>query len=111
MIALTPCNPINSGRDMLSSLIYLDRYRNEGTRTYSEHAAYTEAGEKYRPDSDHSRFELAAFEIPRNQVSVYTANPTVRLSETYLPEGRALFLIHPQILEEQRNYCRLYYIY
>ena len=88
---------------MKQSLIYLDRYRNEGTRTYSEHAGYTEAQEKYRPDSRHSHFELAVFEVPLDQMLTYTANPPISLVEKYLAGDHILFCIHPQILETHRD--------
>jgi len=90
---------------MIPSLLYLDRYRNEGTRTYSEHAGYTEAHEKYRPYSKHPQFELAVFEVPRDEMLVYTANPYRELETVYLAAdaGKILFCIHPQILEEHRD--------
>lgn len=88
---------------MNRSLIYLDRYRNEGTRTYSEHAGYTEAQEDYRPDSRHSHFELETFRIPLDQMLTYTANPPAGLQETYLLQDYVLFCIHPQILEMNRD--------
>jgi len=83
----------------LPSFIYLERYRNEGTRTYSSHAATTEAREDYRPDSSRERFELPLFEVPRKQMVVYTANPSADLSAVYLDNGKAMFAIHPQVLD------------
>ncbi|MGD2185729.1 MAG: IucA/IucC family protein, partial [Desulfobacterales bacterium] len=88
---------------MLTSLIYLDRYRNEGTRTYSIHADYTEARETYRPNSEHTQFDLPVFEVPRNQMKIYTANPSDELATRYLAEDKILFCIHPQILEERQD--------
>ena len=88
---------------MFPSLIYLDRYRNEGTRTYSIHADYTEARQRYRPNSDHGQFDLPVFEVPCNQLKIYTANPPIELANTYLSENKALFCIHPQVIEERRN--------
>ena len=88
---------------MFASLIYLDRYRGEGTRTYSQHAEYTEAREKYRPHSKQARFELPVFEIPRSQLEIYTANPPTELATTYLSEDKALFCIHPQVLETHQE--------
>jgi siderophore synthetase component len=79
--------------------IYLERYRNEGTRTYSSHAAYTEAKDAYRPDSAQERFELAVFEVPRDRMVVYTASPPADLSHAYLPDDKVMFAIHPQVLE------------
>jgi hypothetical protein len=88
---------------MIPSLIYADRYRNEGTRTYSKHADYTEAQEKYRPNSRHTRFDLAVFEVPRDQMCIYTANPPIELATTYLATEKILFCIHPQLLEENQE--------
>jgi len=78
---------------------YLERYRNEGTRTYSSHAAYTEAADVYRPDGPMERFELPLFEIPRDQMLVYTANPPSALAGTYLADDKVMFAIHPQVLD------------
>ncbi len=79
-------------------LTYTDRYRNEGTRTYSRHAGYTEAEKTYRPDSTQTSFELPVFELPRDQMLVYTANPPRELEESYIGGERVRFLIHPQVL-------------
>ena len=86
---------------MIPSLLYADRYRNEGTRTYSKHADYTEAQEKYRPNSRHPQFELAVFEVPRDHMHIYTANPSIELEANYLTSDKILFCIHPQVLEEK----------
>ncbi len=88
---------------------YLERYRNEGTRTYSPHAAYTEADEAYRPNIGRSQFTLPLFEVPRNRMIVYTANPPDTLAETYLPGDRAVFVIHPQVIKaaDRDPYVRL----
>jgi hypothetical protein len=87
----------------IPSLIYLDRYRNEGTRTYSIHADYTEAQQPYRPDSSDSQFTLPVFEVPRHQMQVYTANPSLQLSTAYLTPETCLFCIHPQVLEQHAD--------
>jgi len=85
---------------MIPPLTYADRYRNEGTRTYSKHADYTEAQEKYRPNSRHPQFDLAVFEVPRDQMHIYTANPSIELATNYLANDKIFFCIHPQTLEE-----------
>ena len=81
-------------------LLYLDRYRNEGTRTYSIHADYTEAQPPFRPDAEDAQFTLPVFELPRDQMRVYTAHPPDELSQTYLPPDSCLFCIHPQVLQQ-----------
>jgi IucA / IucC family len=97
---------------MIPSLIYLDRYCNEGTRTYSQHAEYTEAWEAFRPNSKHPQFDLAAFSVPREYLHIYTANPAMDLESIYLGNAGVLFCIHPQIMEEhpddpyiQQTFC------
>ena len=78
---------------------YLERYRNEGTRTYSNHASFTAAGDRYRPDATQEQFDLPVYEVPRDQLSIYTANPPRELASRYLGPARASFCIHPQLLE------------
>jgi hypothetical protein len=84
---------------VISSFAYLDRYRNEGTRNYSRHASYSEADARYRPDSRYASFELPSFWFPREAVNVYRANPDPGIVERYLEGDRALFVVHPQVLE------------
>lgn len=85
---------------MIPSLLYLDRHRNEGTRTYSQHAAYSEARECYRPDSETDAFLMPAFLVPLERLNLYHADPDPVLSNRYVsPEG-ALFCVHPQVLED-----------
>ena len=87
--------------NMIPSLIYLDRYRNEGTRVYSPHADYTEADERYRPNSRVSTFDIPVFELPSDEVNVYAADPGPALRQAYISEDRTLFCVHPQLLESQ----------
>jgi hypothetical protein len=84
----------------LPTLQYLERYRNQGTRTYSSHSAYTEAELRYRPDSTFAGFELPAFRVPVDQVHVYTANPSQELLEKYVGKSEVAICIHPQILDQ-----------
>ena len=85
----------------IPSLHYLERYRNEGTRTYSAHAGYTEAQQSYRPDSENTTFTLPVYELPRDQMRVFTANPPAELNHTYLSSDTVLLCIHPQVLQQQ----------
>ncbi len=88
---------------MIPSLVYADRYCNKGTRTYSRHADYTEAGETYRPDSKYPGFDLPVFEVPPDLMHLYTANPPKELKAAYLTQNGVLFCIHPQVLEKCKN--------
>ncbi len=81
-------------------LTYLERYRNEGTRTYSAHAAYTECRPEYQPTIGTPQFDLPAWELPQNALRVYRADPPAVLAARYLPGDRALFVVHPQLVTD-----------
>jgi siderophore synthetase component len=83
----------------LPHLYYLERYRNKGTRTYSNHSAYTEARQTYQPDADNDQFDLATLELPKAWVNTYQANPPAELTERYIHRDTVSFCIHPQLLE------------
>ena len=85
--------------DSIPPFEYLERYRNKGTRTYSRHSAYTEADDRYRPDSTHDHFALEIHMVPADHVNVYLANPTQTLRENYLQTDEVSMCIHPQMLE------------
>jgi len=93
----------------LSGLIYLERYRNAGTRTYSQYSDYTEALPAYRPDSRSAEFDLPLFEVPRSRMLVYTADPPEELERRYLKQDSVRFCIHPQVLDRYPDdrYVRL----
>mgnify|MGYP001811685954 CR=1 FL=1 len=85
---------------IIPSLSYLERYRNEGTRTYSRHSDYSEAAPLYQPGSGAETFILPTFEVPRRHLNVYTANPAEELERRYLPNDLVLFCVHPQVLAD-----------
>lgn len=85
------------------SLAYLERYRNEGTRTYSRHSAYSEAESLYQPASESKSFLLPVFSVPREHLNIYTANPAADLASRYLHDDHALFCVHPQVVDNCRN--------
>ncbi len=85
---------------MIPPLLYLERYRNEGTRVYSPHAGYTEAEDRYRPNGGAEDFEIPAFLLPAAELNLYQADPSPSLLTRYWQEEHALFCIHPQILEK-----------
>lgn len=91
---------LQAGAPPVPSLDYLDRYRNEGTRNYSVHAAYSEVRPEYGPTTGPPSFELATYKLPRSRMNVHVANPPTALRERYLPDGSALFCVHPQVLAE-----------
>jgi hypothetical protein len=89
-----------TGPLVVPPLTYLERYRNEGTRTYSEHAAYTECRPEYQPTIGAPEFDLPAWELPQNVMQVYRADPPAGLEARYLPGDRAVFVVHPQLVDD-----------
>lgn len=83
----------------LPTLQYFERYRNAGTRTYSTHAAYTDADRRFRPDSTYEGFDLPAFHVPIDSVHIYSSNAPADLITAYARGSEALVCIHPQVIE------------
>lgn len=83
---------------IIPPLTYLERYRNEGTRTYSVHAAYTECRPEYQPTLGEPEFALPAWTLPRDALRVYRADPPAELENRYLPGDQAVFVVHPQVI-------------
>jgi hypothetical protein len=78
------------------ALLYMERYVDEGTRTYSPFAAKSEAAPEYQPRSGRQSFELITVFVPQSQVSIFQADPERKLLEFYVQSGEARFLIHPE---------------
>lgn len=93
---------------VLPDLHYLERYCNEGTRTYSRHASYTEAWDMYRPENSAPCFELPGFIVSASQLNTYFANPSESLLSLYQLRDGFRFCIHPQVLKdcEDDDYVR-----
>jgi hypothetical protein len=78
------------------AFLYMERYVDEGTRTYSPFAAKSEGAPEYQPRSGRPSFELITFFVPQSQVSIYQADPQKSLLEFYIPAEQVRFLIHPE---------------
>jgi hypothetical protein len=78
------------------ALLYMERYVDEGTRTYSPFAAKSEGAPEYQPRSGRPSFELITFFAPQSQVSIYQADPQKNLLEFYILAEQVRFLIHPE---------------
>src|SRR5437660_1548730 len=78
------------------ALLYMERYVDEETRTYSPFAAKSEVGPEYQPRSDRPSFELISVLAPKTQVSIFEASPQKNLRDYYLQSEEVRFLIHPE---------------
>src|SRR5438552_6617701 len=78
------------------AFLFMERYVDEGARTYSPFAAKSEVAPEYRPRSDRPSFELVTVCAPRDQVSVFQADPATNLWEFYVRSEGIRFLVHPE---------------
>jgi hypothetical protein len=78
------------------ALLYMERYVDEGTRTYSPFAAKSEAAPEYQPRSGRPSFELITVFAPQSRVSIFKADPHRKLLEFYVQSEQVRFLIHPE---------------
>jgi hypothetical protein len=78
------------------ALLYMERYLDEGTKTYSPFAATSEVSPEYRPNSPNPFFDLVTVRVPQNRVSVFLATPSKSLLKHYLRPDEVLFAVHPQ---------------
>lgn len=83
----------------IPNLYYAERYRNKGTRTYSNHASYSEAVENYRPDSESEKFAVKLLNLPPEYLNIYLANPSESLLIQYITATNVRFCVHPQMME------------
>ncbi|WP_112662112.1 IucA/IucC family C-terminal-domain containing protein [Microvirga flavescens] len=79
------------------ALLYMERYVDEGAKTYSPFAGQTEAAPRYCPESDEPFFELVTVNAPRDRVSVFQAHPSPGLLEHFVRQQGVLFPVHPEI--------------
>src|SRR6266542_2446251 len=75
------------------ALLYMERYVDEGTRTYSPFAARSEAAPEYQPRSGRTSFELITVFAPQSQVSIFKADPHRNILEFYVLSEQVRFLI------------------
>lgn len=88
--------------DSIKSYLYLERYVNLGSKTYSPFADQTEADYLYQPTNPRDTFELPCVIIPKEKVSVFLDHPSKHLSNFYIKEDRVVFPIHPEIFRDKQ---------
>ena len=86
-----------------NAFIYLERYVNEGSRTYSRFAHQSEVDPKYKPESSEAFFKVLCLELPKEKVTVYLDKTCSQLASHYIQNDTILFPIHPEIFEDDRT--------
>ena len=74
----------------------MERYLDEGTRTYSPFAARTEVSPEFEPRSHVRSFDAVAVRVPRDMVFVTQADPDRALLERYVQGDEVVFVVHPE---------------
>src|SRR5258707_13385202 len=78
------------------ALLYMERYVDEGTRTYSPFAAKSEVAPEYQPRSLRPSFDLVSVFAPKSEVAIFQADPQRSLLKFYIQPQEVRFLIHPE---------------
>ena len=73
------------------ALLDMERYVDEGAKTYSPFAARTEVAPQYRPRSD-SRFSIWSPSLLKDCVSVFQADPAKSLLDFYVRPSRTNYV-------------------
>jgi siderophore synthetase component len=87
--------------DGASAFLRMERYVDEGTRSYSIFAARNEAAPPFQPRGEEPWFDLATVLAPQERVAVFQADPASCLQNLYLNRGGVLFPVHPQVWASQ----------
>src|SRR3954471_18111063 len=87
---------LNHILDGEAALLYMERYVDEGTRTYSPFAAKTEVAPEFRPRNERPSFDLISVRVPPEQITVFEASPLRSLRDRYIQPEEMLFLVHPE---------------
>ncbi|MGZ3797377.1 MAG: short-chain oxidoreductase, partial [Pseudobdellovibrionaceae bacterium] len=81
----------------IDSFIYMERYVNEHTKSYSPFASLSEVQYQYQPSSDFEFFDLVSVTVPLSKASIFHANPSKELFDFYVRDENIRFMIHPEI--------------
>jgi hypothetical protein len=82
------------------ALVYMERYVDENTKTYSPFAPRSEAAGPYQPRSGQEAFELISVRAPRARVSIFQADPLPSLLQHYVQRDEVLFAVHPDTWDD-----------
>lgn len=82
--------------------LYLERYVDEGAKTYSPFSQQSEVDHKYQPTSKIKSFEVPCLIVPKENVTIYLDSPDAKLLNHYIQKDTALFPIHPEVFEDNR---------
>jgi len=88
--------------DKYNTFIYLERYVNEGSRTYSALSERFDGNEKYHPVHGVRAFRVPCIQVPKEKVAIFLDSPNTQLLNRYIQEDTILMPIHPEIFKDDR---------
>lgn len=83
-----------------ATLLYLERYVNEGTQTYSPHAGFSAVRAEYQPRIGLPRFGATSLLVPPERVAITRDNPDPALADFYLRENQVVLPLHPEVIAD-----------
>ena len=86
--------------DKTNTFIYLERYVNEGSRTYSTFAQHFDGHKKYHPVYGVRAFRVPCLRLPIEKVEIFLANPDIKLLNKYIQDSTILLPVHPEIFKD-----------
>ena len=79
-----------------AALLHMERYVDEGARSYSRFAGKSEVAARFRPRTGWPSFELVTVIVPPERIGIFEASPRAELAAHDMrPEG-VLFAVHPE---------------
>src|SRR5438477_6599454 len=79
------------------TLLHMERYCGEGTRSYSNFSAVNEADPDHQPASTAESFCVKIVTVPKDRVSIFQAGPDPALLDHYIGSTDVRFAVHPEI--------------
>lgn len=92
---------LNSSEQKGNYFIYLERYVNEGSKTYSALSDRFSGNKKYHPVHGVKRFKVPCLLVPRAKVAVFLDDPSPNLAARYLRSDNILMPVHPEIFQDE----------
>lgn len=92
----------NIKRDPIKSYLYLERYTNLGSKTYSPFANQADVDDFYQPINPQSTFEVPCLMIPTGKETIYLNQPNKQIESLYIHNDLIVFPIHPQIFQDSQ---------
>ncbi len=80
------------------SFLYMERYVDQGAKSYSPMAGKTEVPSRYRPESDDPFFDLLTVKASIDPIAIFEGNASPALFRHYVRSDGVLFPLHPATL-------------